>query len=922
MQSNTKPRVRKARALTSALLAVSMMLTTMQFAMAAESNSATKTNQVTSISNTSPIFSDVKLGYWAEKHIHKLAALGVLKGDNGKFRPGDAVTQQEAIAMAIRYMGLEGELNSTDSVALPADFKVGTYFKPYIVLALQKGLLDKNELANPDKKQAWGDKKATREWVTKILVRAVGKQADAERAMSKKTTFADNSKISATALGYVNTAVDLELTTGLTGNRFDPQGNVTRAQLATFFSRGEKVYKVKHASEALGYVMSMNDQEMRLYTEDGKSVSYRCDSKTMYYKTDSEQAIKASEIGLYMKIRVVVQSGNATYIELIDAEPKVETSTVKLRYVAPSEKKLYFTRDGSDALSDIVYDSSATVFKDASGNTIEPSKLVTDSELVIKRETFTNERKIIEVQIKSGPINKSAKGTITSVDAKNRSVTIKSESGESETYTVAEGAYVRYKDQLLSGLSSLKENDKVNYTVKNSVITEIELMNAQQLTITGTLYEKGTSKTSITIRKEDNRLEAKLLAREVTIDIDGMKNPSFDDIVAGEYGDRVELTLNSDDLVTNIKVMNRKAEMLIGATVVDYDRGNNLLMVMDERKEPHAFKLTNETRFENNGVKVAVDDIASQLKDGKRKVNIQYTAKNALLVQFVNKFEGTFVFASSTAKTVTMKLANGQMVTLPYKSNTLSVEKYGKSGVSLNDVNNGDTIVAYFTDDQSSVTSLAVRQTLQFEVASRDAAKYRMRLRSNGSTIEEFYVGSATIYDLNNNKIKIADLKDNDYVNVVLDGRSIVEVRQVQVTYGRVESVDTNNGSIRVRDNSGSLSVHQVGKNAQIQVDNSSTSNLSALKEGDRVEVRKDTSDLAVVKLISGVKRSFWRYNSSTSELYVKRTMAENNYIFNVHPNAFIHSKGEKISLSSIKEDTDIMLYMIKDQVVEIEKVS
>jgi len=924
MQLNSKPCVRKARALTSALLAVSMMLTSMQFAMAAESNTATKTDQVTSTSSTSPIFSDVKLGYWAEKHIHKLAALDILKGNNGKFRPGDDVTQQEAITMAIRYMGLEGELNAADSVALPADFKVGNYFKPYIVLAFQKGLLDKKEeMANPDPKQAWGDQKATREWVTKILVRAVGKQADAERAANKKTTFADNSKISAAALGYVNTAVDLELTTGMSGNKFEPQGKVTRAQLATFFSRGEKVSKVKHTSESFGYVMSQTDQEIRLYTEEGKTANFRRDKNTMYYKTDSEQAIKVSDIGLYMKVRVVGQSGSATYVELIDAEPKVETSTVKLRYVAPSEKKLYFTKDGSDALSDIVYDNSATVFKDASGNTIDSSKLMADSELVIKRETFTNERKIIEVQVKSGPVNKSAKGTITSIDVRNRSVTIKNEQGESETYTVVEGAYVRYKDQLLSGLSSIKENDSVNYTVKNSVVTEIELTNAQQVTISGTLYEKGATKTSITIRKENNELVAKLLARDVKIEIDGMNNPTFDDIVAGEYGDRVELAMNSEDQVANIKVMNRKAEMIIGATVVDFDKTNKLLMVTDERKEPHVFKLTYETRFENNGSKVGLEDIANQLKDGKRKVNVQHTAKNALLVQLVNKFEGTFVYASSTAKTVTMKLANGQTVTLPYKGTELSVEKYGKNNVTLNDVNNGDTIVAYFTDDQSTLSSLAVRQTLQFDIAYRDASGYRLRLRSSDSKVEDFYVGNAKIYDLNNKEIKIADLKDNDYVNVVMDGRSIVEVRQVQVTYGRVESVDTNNGTIRVRDNAGSLSVHQVGKNAQIQVDNSSsTSNLSALKEGDRVEVRKDTSDLSAVKLVSGMKRSFWRYNSNTNELYVKRTMAENNYIFKVHPNASIHSKGEKISLSSIKEDTDIMLYIIKDQVVEIEKVS
>lgn len=40
--------------------------------------------------------------------------------------------------------------------------------------------------------------------------------------------------MSANKRGYINVAVDLGLANGLDGNRFDPQGAVTRAQLATF----------------------------------------------------------------------------------------------------------------------------------------------------------------------------------------------------------------------------------------------------------------------------------------------------------------------------------------------------------------------------------------------------------------------------------------------------------------------------------------------------------------------------------------------------------------------------------------------------------------------------------------------------------------------------------------------------------------
>ncbi|PZM65496.1 S-layer homology domain-containing protein [Paenibacillus dendritiformis] len=920
MQSNDTQPKRKFHTLGSALLAVTLTLTSAPMAVLAAESGQTAQNQSAS-AGVSPMFSDVNLGFWAEKHIHKLAALDILKGNNGKFRPNDDVTQQEAITMAIRFMGLQGELNSSDSVALPADFKVGNIFKPYVVLAFQKGLIDKNEeMANPDPKNSWGEKKATREWITKILVRAVGKEEDAKQAKNKQTSFADNSKISSSAIGYVNTAVDLKLAAGLNGNKFDPQGKVTRAQLATFFSRGEKIADVKRENESIGYIMALTDKEVRLYGEDGQASTFRLDDKTLYYQADSEKAIKASDLALYTKVRVLGSGGAGAFVELLDSTPQVETSQATLKYAVGSENKLYVKRDGTADLSEIFYDSS-TVLKDANGNSIQASQLTEDSVLEIKRETFTSDRKVIEIQVKSGPVNKSDKGTVVAVDATNRSITIKPESGSEETFTVAEDAVVRYKDQLMNGIKDLKPDSAISYVVKNSIVQSIELTQLTEMTVTGRLYEKGAAKTSLTIRKENDKLEAKMLAPNVEIIMEGINVPTFDDLVAGEFGDRVELTLNSDDLVTKIKVLDRKLETLIGVTVINYDRSNNLLTVMDANKVPYALKLTNETRFERNGDSVYIDDIVSELREGKKKANIQHTANQALLVQFVNKFEGTFISASTTAKTVTVKLDNGVPVTLPYKSSTLYVERFDKTSASVGDLRSGDYIVAYLTDDQTTVNSLALRTIEQFEVESVDTSRNRIRLRTSGSKVEEFSVGSTSFYDLDRKRIKLADIKPNEYLNVVMDGRNFVEASKVQVTYGRIESIDASSGVLMVRDNEGSASVHQLGKNPVIQVDDSSsTSSINALKTGDRVFVRKNADDLTTVNLITGTKRSFWRV--SGDQLYVKRSLAESNYIFNMAPNVYVHSKGDKISLSTIKEDTEIMVYIVKNKVVEIERLS
>ena len=70
-----------------------------------------------SASTTATVFSDVPAGHWAEKHVAKLALQGIVKGNNGLFKPNDNITQQEAVTLAIRFIGKENEVNTTEAVS-------------------------------------------------------------------------------------------------------------------------------------------------------------------------------------------------------------------------------------------------------------------------------------------------------------------------------------------------------------------------------------------------------------------------------------------------------------------------------------------------------------------------------------------------------------------------------------------------------------------------------------------------------------------------------------------------------------------------------------------------------------------------------------------------------------------------------------
>ncbi|NMM54201.1 S-layer homology domain-containing protein [Paenibacillus aquistagni] len=917
MKPNMK---KKVSTVTSALLAMTMTVSAVPAVLAAPAEHAEVTASAAE-GTYSPVFSDVKLGHWAEKHIHKLAALGILKGNNGKFRPADDITQQEAIALAIRYMGLENELNESGNAALPEDFKVGNYFKSYTVLAFQKGLLNsEEELKNLDPKKPWGDQKASREWITKILVRAVGKESDAKQVMTMPTSFADNSKINASNLGYVNVAVELGLTTGVDKNRFDPQGKVTRAQIATFFSRGDAVSSIAYDAQVMGIVSEITDNAIKVYTEDGKWTSYRIDDKTMWYKSDSEKSILKSDIPMYTKVKVISTLNSAPYVELMDAKQQVETITGKVKYVLPGENTIFVNfNSGEDTR--IKYEDN-TSFKDASGNVIAAKDLKVDSEIEIMKETFSQERKVLVVKVKSGPVNKTATGTIASIDTTARNLEIQAENGAKETFRVADDVIVRYGDQIMpNGIKDLSVNSKVSYTVKNSVITSIELAKAPEVTIQGRLFEVGPTKTSVTILKDDGKLEAKRLVTRVSVVIKGMTNPSIDDLVAGEYGDRVKLTVNGDDQVTQIEVVDRKVESLIGASVINYDKEKKLLSVTDDKNKPYIFYLGNDTKYEYNGNPIMGEAILSML-NGSRKINIQYTADKVLLVQIVHKYEGTLIHASTSSRTITLKLANDQIVTLPYQYSLISVDMFGKSNATLTDVNSGDYVTALLSTDQNYVISLAVRSYKQFEVAQVNTSSNRVSLRDTDNIVKEIYVGSQPIYNEKNERINLSSLTTNDVVNAIFDGSNLVELRVIPVTTGIVESVDTSNGVVVIKNYAGQTLTYSSANGLTVLASTGAASSISSLKVGDRVEARKDAKNASVLKVQAGLSKTFWKYDASSRELSVRRSnLNDNNYRYTISPNAYIHSNGNTISVSSLKDGDSLVLYLQKGQIVEIEKL-
>ncbi|OAB44354.1 S-layer homology domain-containing protein [Paenibacillus glacialis] len=892
----------------SAVLVSMVALSSGTAAFAAEATSLVSNQSVTS----SSIFSDVKSGFFAEKHIYKLAAQGILLGDKGLFRPNDGVTQQEAVTMAIRFMNIQNQMNSGAAVTWPTNFTVGNYFKPYVTLAFQKKLLDTKHVSDDAKaKTTWGEKKANREWIAELLVRAIGKEAEANLSANKATSFADNSKISASKLGYVNAAIEMGLTKGIEGNRFDPLGSVTRAQLATFFSRGEAFMDTQYASATEGIVTALSDKSISLFAN-GSVRNYSLNNATSYYTSTSDTKIALTDVKLYSKVMVIENSSKAVYVEVTDPKEQLENIETTFERLFPGNS---LGVSNNTAFASYTYDSN-TLFQDVNGNKIEPKDLTAGSQIIIKRENFTANKSIVMVQVKTGVVNKNETGTLEKVEINSKSVSIKNTLGTTESYKWDDRLIVRYQNEILTP-AELQNGSTIKYTVQNNIIQSIEVTQAVERTLRGSIYEVGPNGTTLTYKRDGGSLDVKLLSDKPEIVIKGIDKPVISDLIGDKTaGDQVELTLDSKELVTKIVVLNRQMEQKPASTVVSYDAKTKLLTVLDANKKPFVVTLDDKTNLIYNSNTPTLAGMESLLTS-TRKVNLSYISNRALSLEVVYKYDGTVTAVDTVNKKITVQANGEQSITVPYSNPT--IEMYGKSNLNISDVKVGSSVSLVLSNNQDSIQKIQLNSVIQFEIVSVDLAANRIIVKSEGVT-SQMYLDKTVIIGDSGQSLRISDLQVGNILNVTLSGNTATTVQNIKLLTGQVLAVDTKTASVTVKDYNGSTEVLKANSAVKVVRAGSINTNLSSLAPQDRVEIRKDVDGTTIIKVLSSVNREFWKYESSTREFFVKRQYTSENNRYILSPNVYIHQGDTTLLVQSLKENDNIVVYINNDVIVEVQK--
>ena len=225
--------------------------------------------------NPAPAFTDIK-NHWAEDNIIFVASRGLLTGTgNNQFSPDTGMTRGMFVTALGRLADIDPDSYKTGKFT---DVKADAYYAPYVNWAAEKGIVNGTSATTFSP-----DTNITREQMAVIMANYAKKLGYDLPVAHEAVTFADNAQISGWAAKEVKAMQQAGIMAGKGGNRFDPKGTATRAEVATVLRRFVEI--VIDPQTAQGWMQ--NHSGSWQYLKNGKPVTGWLQDDKKWYWLDS-----------------------------------------------------------------------------------------------------------------------------------------------------------------------------------------------------------------------------------------------------------------------------------------------------------------------------------------------------------------------------------------------------------------------------------------------------------------------------------------------------------------------------------------------------------------------------------------------------------------------------------------------------------
>ncbi len=485
-------------------------------------------------------FSDVTAAYdWASEAIDQLSDAGIVTGyPDGTFKPGNSVSKQESIALFARMMGSTEDINSAI-----LEFATDTYADEFEHLDTfankeMSYLIYKHALAVSDiptyLNNSVMDAPTKRYEAATLIAKCLGGDVWLKGNPTIEVSFPDKDQIPDNALGYVQYATNLGIIKGMDDGTFNPNGDVTRAQMAVMLQRMIDLmnftYEKGNVSEIhTGY------STVTLKLADGTSKTVNIVTDVAINVNGEKSPMNLLEPG--MECVLTYSDGRLYSLDALDIAPDSEITG---KYVSYSRVDNVSTirvapLDGSSSDAE-----SYTVSEDAviqmDGQTVSISSFKAGDQLTL---TIKN-GKVVEIA------GKTKTGTLDNCVVESISfdpvvaITVRTSDNEVLTYEVLSSATIQ-RNNATATFSDLAVGDRVSLTLEYEKIRHVSATGTSKV-LEGSIEEIVINKTpSIKINKDGNT-ETYAIGQDVEITLNGEAATIYD----LRLGYNVKVSLTSD----------------------------------------------------------------------------------------------------------------------------------------------------------------------------------------------------------------------------------------------------------------------------------------------------------------------------------------------------------------------------------------
>jgi hypothetical protein len=860
-------------------------------------------------------FSDTAT-HWGKKHISKLALLGITSGKGeGKFAPGDTLTQQETVTFLINMMGLQNERDMDTEAVLP--FEISPWAKSYVVLALSKKLINMQEelqrVTGGELSSSWGTAPASREWVTKLIIRSIAQESAAASLHNSATGFSDEAQISDGYIGYVNLAKSLQIVSGNTDGTFNPKGSVTRAEMAVFIGNAEKHLTKRSEQIISGTVLSASSSSITLQTAIGAK-TLTVASGAGFYTSESNNAIASSSIVTGDYVNVIQYQNIAYFVEKSNAiaPPVVNYETITGELVNISQPSQTIVITVNNVAKSYPFASNMTITS-ATGAGMSSTSLVPGSLLELKREAGNDNGNIISIVVKQLTELKTVSGTVERIIAGTNLVEVKdAASGDKAIYEILSTVKITSGTRELSGVSDLHIGDEVTTSLKDGVVTAFTVTKSVITAIEGKVATVDAGINNINLFDENNTTKGYFVELNAIVQISGMNVASLKDI---QKDDEVILELNATNKVQKIVVKNRTIEAKILMNFQEFYPDSNYILFNPTGSKPELMEIQPDTVITFNSNVISRADINKHFTKGT-KIDLIFSGDRIVRMSNSSKYTGKVTEIVPLSNTIRINSDEYGSMSFAY-AQVPFVELFGKSSTSLSDVRIGDQVQLMLDTTQTKVQHIQITQKKLYKVTNKLTYKLTV-VDERGISYDINNVSTAVVSHYDKLYATYNDVTVGSYVMVTFTGSSPSSIYIPKLSYGTVDSVDFTQNTFNYSEH-GKASRSITG-NTSIIMNGSTQLTVNGLAAGDRIMLVESNDGVRLINKLTKLEKKLISYNTTghTVDFYI--TLITDTKRYSLDPNVYIHKGAETLTTTALVKDSSYNVYLYNNIIMELEK--